>query len=657
VSERTRQWIVRLYSLGLGIAGLIALAWASRSAGWPEQLLPLAYFLLLSFLVKHFGFRAAPDVTHSLGGVVDVAALLTMGTVAGGWVAALSSLLYSEYRVRQQRLATPRTILEVPLFNGGLKAIMALAGGAIYQALGGTFAPAAFTWGLVMPLLVLCLTWAALDHLGWAIMEYLQSGRSGLVTWLRTVFTASVLVELLPLPVAMVIALVHTLGLGSFALLALAVLSVSIIVRLLVEARQKLEARIAELTTLNAVGQAILEASLNKDELCELVYKYASRIVDTRNFLLGLIDEASKQFVLEVWTRDGVRQPKTTVAVGGVAAWMQETKSPVLIHDLEREKLPFTPIPLSSEPSHSALFVPLLAEAKCIGYLSIRSHTPHAFTEDHQRILAAIANQVAVALENTRLYQQAAEKQHLEQELKVARDIQKSLLPSFCPFVPGFELAADWRSASEVSGDFYDFVTLAGGKLGLLIADVSDKGVPAALFMALSRSLVRSGVIGASGPSEGLRRANTWIIKDSQSDMFVTLFYGVLDPAARTLIYANAGHNPPLLYRAASGTIESLAAKGIVLGVLPEIELEERQVTMVPGDLLVLYTDGVTEAINEHEEAFGEERLIQAVRQHHDLEAREVIAQIRAAVLAFTGDRPRFDDATLVVLKCRGAQT
>lgn len=654
MSERTRQWIVRLYSLGLGMAGLIALAWASREQGLPGQLLPLAYFLLLSFLVKYFGFRAAPDVTHSLGGVVDVAALLTLGTVAGGWVAALSSLLYSEYRARQRRLATPRTILEVPLFNGGLKALLALAGGALYQALGGTFAPAAFAWGLVVPLLVLCLTWAALDHLGWAIMEYLQSGRSGLVTWLRTVFTPSVLVELLPLPVAMVIALVHTtLGLGPFVLLALAMLSVSIIVRLLAEARQKLEARIAELTTLNDVGQAILEASLNKDELCELVYEYASRIVDTRNFLLGLIDEASKQFVMEVWTLDGVRQPKTTIPIGGVAAWMQETKSPVLIHDLEREKLPFTPIPLSSVPSHSALFVPLLAEAKFIGYLSIRSHARHAFTEDHQRILAAIANQVAVALANIRLYQDAVDRQRLEQQLKVARDLQKSLLPSFCPLVPGFELAADWRSASEVSGDFYDFVTLASGKLGLLIADVSDKGVPAALFMALSRSLVRSGVIGASGPSEGLRRANTWIIKDAQSDMFVTLFYGVLDPTARTFTYANAGHNPPLLYRAATGAIEPLTAKGIVLGVLPEIELEERQVVMTPGDLLVLYTDGVTEAINGHEEAFEEQRLAQAVRQHHDLGAAEIIAQIRAAVLAFTGDRPRFDDATLVVLKCR----
>lgn len=655
MSERARQWIVRSYSLGLGLAGLLALAWASRGAGLPAQLLPLAYFLLLSFLVKYFGFRVAPDVTHSLGGVVDVAALLTLGPVAGGWVAALSSLLYSEYRARQQRLATPWTILEVPLFNGGLKALLALAGGAIYQALGGSFAPTAFAGGLLAPLLALCLTWAALDHLGWASREYLQGGRSGLATWLRTVSTPSLLVELLPLPVALVIALVHTtLGLGPFALLALAILSVSIIVRLLAEARQKLEARIAELITLNDVGQAILEASLNKDELCELVYEYASRIVDTRNFLLGLMDEAGKQFVLEVWTLDGVRQPKTTVSIGGIAAWMQESKSPVLIRDLEREKLPFTPIPLSSVPSRSALFVPLLVEAKFIGYLSIRSHTPQAFTEDHQRILAAIANQVAVALENIRLYQQAAERQRLEQQLKVAHDLQKSLLPSFCPFVPGFELAADWRSALEVSGDFYDFVSLPGGKLGLLIADVSDKGVPAALFMALSRSLVRSGVIGTSGPSEGLRRANTWILKDSQSDMFVTLFYGVLDPAARALTYANAGHNPPLLYRADTGAIETLAAKGIVLGVLPEIELEERQVTMAPGDLVVLYTDGVTEAINEHEEAFGEERLAQAVRQHHDLGAAEIIAQIRAAVLAFTGERPRFDDATLVVLKCRG---
>ena len=193
---------------------------------------------------------------------------------------------------------------------------------------------------------------------------------------------------------------------------------------------------------------------------------------------------------------------------------------------------------------------------------------------------------------------------------------------------------------------------MSRGRLGLIIGDVSDKGVPAALFMALSRSLVRSGLIGSNSSAEGLRRANRWIIKDTSSDMFLTLFYAVLDPNNRTLTYVNAGHNPPLLLFHEERRFQRLDKHGIALGVTESAQYEEHVVSLCAGDLVVMYTDGVTEAIDAAGEAFGEERLCRVVEAHAGDSPGEIVEQIRAAHGAFVGDQPAFDDATLVVVRC-----
>jgi serine phosphatase RsbU (regulator of sigma subunit) len=186
--------------------------------------------------------------------------------------------------------------------------------------------------------------------------------------------------------------------------------------------------------------------------------------------------------------------------------------------------------------------------------------------------------------------------------------------------------------------------------LGFVVADVSDKGIPAAMFMALSRSLVRAAALDGSSPSVALGRANRWITRDSESAMFVTLFYGILQPATGALRYACAGHNPPLLYRAADGTVTELTTPGIALGVLEDVLLGEDEVTLEEGDILICYTDGVTEAINGAEEPFGVPRLIEVVEANHAASAPELVTAINGALLRFT-ERPPFDDLTLVVIK------
>jgi len=244
-----------------------------------------------------------------------------------------------------------------------------------------------------------------------------------------------------------------------------------------------------------------------------------------------------------------------------------------------------------------------------------------------------------------------AELERKRYELKMAHEIQQSFLPDSIPDLPGFELAAQNMPAKEVGGDFYDFSPISDGKIGLTIADVSGKGVPAALFMALSRTIVRAKATRSPGVREVIRDANSLITADAKSGMFVTLFYAVLDVGARTLTYVSAGHNPPVIFKAKTGTLMRLDAKGIALGAIEDIELEERRIILDCGDIVVFYTDGVTEAINKNEVQFGEERLITTIDVNHELSANEMIEKIKAEVLAFCGDEPQFDDITLMVLK------
>jgi len=236
-------------------------------------------------------------------------------------------------------------------------------------------------------------------------------------------------------------------------------------------------------------------------------------------------------------------------------------------------------------------------------------------------------------------------------EMEIAGGIQQSFLPERPPKIKGVELAALNLPAREVGGDFYDFIPISKDKWGLVIADVSGKGVPAALFMALSRTLVRANVAGNARPSEAIRRAGNLIAEDDRSSMFVTLFYSVLDSKKKTLTYVNAGHNPPLMFRRDTGDIVLLEAKGIALGVMPNMELEEKEITLREGDIVVLYTDGVTEAINDKEEQFGQERLISIAEKNRNLPASELVKRIRQEVTEFSQRQPQFDDLTLMILK------
>lgn len=245
----------------------------------------------------------------------------------------------------------------------------------------------------------------------------------------------------------------------------------------------------------------------------------------------------------------------------------------------------------------------------------------------------------------------------LEEELRIARQIQLGLLPA-CPIAPGYTFDAKYLAAREVSGDFYDFLYhgLPEGRLELLIADVTGKGIPAALMMAHSRAVMRAEALRATGPAELLLQTNRILTQDALARLFLSALYARLDIASGVVTYANAGHDRPLLVRAGTGAVSELDAPGVILGAFPRIELHDCVVQLRPGDTLILYTDGVTEARNGARELFGDERLAQAAQAGAlGGNAGHVARTILDAVTTFTAGAPQADDVTLVVIQ-RGAE-
>ena len=336
--------------------------------------------------------------------------------------------------------------------------------------------------------------------------------------------------------------------------------------------------------------------------------------------------------------------------------------SPQLAIDFNAPRLPSTAYYAMRVPSwletvlntSVAYNFPLIARGRLVGAKIVGlqrkrlGQTP--FTARRINILNGIAQQAATAVVNNQLYRESADRARLQQELDVAHTIQASFLPDGSPNIPGCSVATHWQAARQVGGDFYDFLPLNDDKWGVVIADVADKGVPAALFMALSRTILRTVAFNREDPAHVLMRANEIIAREARSDLFVTVFYGIWDPTTERFTYANAGHNPPLLLQP-NGSFQPLPGNGIALGILPDIQMQSRSMALRPGETIILYTDGVTEALNEDFDEFGLERLQVAARAAARRPVPDIVRHITTSIRDHTGQTPQFDDMTLIILK------
>jgi serine phosphatase RsbU (regulator of sigma subunit) len=263
-------------------------------------------------------------------------------------------------------------------------------------------------------------------------------------------------------------------------------------------------------------------------------------------------------------------------------------------------------------------------------------------------IINGIAQQAALAIQNDRLQQEQVVRERLETEVQLARQIQQTFIPEILPQHPSWHLAARWVTARQVGGDFYDVINLPDGRLGLFIADVADKGMPAALFMALTRTLVRATVVELFSPADALRRVNELLLPDTQQGMFVTAVYAVLDMETGVMTYVNAGHNPPIWLSAGDGSAKKLVRTGVALGAMEQPNMREEVIQMKVGDSILLYTDGLSEAFTADGDMFGEERLVDAMRSGALTSADDLLKAVETSVYDFIGSHPLSDDLTML---------
>lgn len=410
------------------------------------------------------------------------------------------------------------------------------------------------------------------------------------------------------------------------------------------------------LALLYELSQAI-NGSLDLDEVLNLVIDQVIQALRAERGFVMLFDDSGRLAfrVARGMDQHIIHDPVFQVSLSVVEGVARQGQ-PVLTGDAQLDPRFNMRTSVRLLGLRSILCVPLRLRDRILGIIYVDNRIQAGlFSQADLDLLTSIASSAAIAIENARLYQVAVEKGRLEREIQMARQVQVSLLPTQVPKIPGWEFVARWFPARLVAGDYYDFIDSPNGKLGMVVADVSDKGMPAALFMALTRSFVRSSMNASVPPEEGITRANRLICADAESGMFVTLFYAQLDPQADQITYINAGHNPPLFFqmgkRPGQGALSRLARTGMAMGVDEAAAYDKRTLLFKPGDFLVMYTDGVIDALNPEGISFGMEALERLTLENRDRSAEEMIAAIENEIQAFTGDAPLFDDITLMVVR------
>jgi serine phosphatase RsbU (regulator of sigma subunit) len=412
---------------------------------------------------------------------------------------------------------------------------------------------------------------------------------------------------------------------------------------------EETERRSLEKEVLLEVAQA-LSARFDLEEVFDTIFSSLREVVGYDAAAIYLVNRATQ--ALEAVSSKGYPEGSEDafrLQVGqGIVGWVAKTGEPVIVPDVKRDSRYVAARP----DTRSELAAPLLLQGRTLGVFNLESDVEDAYHEGHLELLTAFAAQAAVALERARQTRERVEQRRLEKELAIAREIQLSFLPKAAPEVPGFDVAGTTRPHNEVGGDYYDFIPVSEFRLGLAIADVSGKGIPAALIMAGFRMSLLAEIRNEFAIRAVMRKVNSLLFESTERDRFVTAFYGLLDVKNRVLTFSNAGHDPPILLRA-DGSIEYLLEGGVALGVLADARYEDRPVALHPGDVMVFYTDGVSEAESPEGEQFGRLRIEQTMREHHGRSSAEVLDAVAKAVVAWTGERGANDDLTLMVLRVR----
>ncbi len=412
------------------------------------------------------------------------------------------------------------------------------------------------------------------------------------------------------------------------------------------------ERTVEQTETLHLLNEISREASaiLDVEELLRRTAELVKRIINYQIFGIFLFDERRQVFRLQLSIKFGQTiRDKFEVAAGtGIVGAAGAAKAPVIVPDVQKDPRYITYNP----ESRSELVVPLIYKGKVLGALDLESPQVNYFNENHVQALSTLAAQLAVSIENARLYQQVArDEARMERELRAARRIQGAMLPTPPQEDYGMDIAARYQPARELGGDLYDFLRYGPQQLAVCLGDVSGKGTAAALYGAVASGILRSLSPLKLQPADMLKRLNTFICEQKVEDRYMTLCFVTWQRGRMRLRVANAGQSQPLLYK--DGVVRRIAATGYPLGIFDEVNYEEWVEVLTVGDIVVLYSDGLSEANNAEGDFFGHERMSEIIIKHAAESSAAIADRLMEAVSAFSTDPYPSDDRALLVLKVR----
>lgn len=643
----------------------ISLVWLTAVTEWHilrDNALILLLLLAVStvlaqrpyVLIIRFSDKVELPFTGSLSNILYAAAFFILGPTAL-WLVTASGILQTVWQgiqARRNRNQHPFWApLNVLIQASGASVFNILVAAVVYQALGGVFPLAGAALQQWLPALVAILSSALVTVLIYLPMLATVNRLNGVPNTAGSLLSFSVVpiaMFLTTTPFAIPLAVVYTeTGTAVFLTLTLGIALANLLASALSRASINNKARVDDLAWLESVSEAMIQAPPDAGALADLLQEQIPRRFRRQPF-------AVKLFAFEnppPWPVFELAFPLTASPPQPPIDWdtlRRSDEQSLIVHNVPARK----DIPTMGHELMTKIMAPLQTGGPpvCVGGIYLhRDRTTIRPPESALATLQDLAGQIGAALTRARSHADTLAQQKMAQELAVAGRIQASFLPHEIPQLPGYEIAAALIPARQTSGDFYDFVPLSNGRLGLIVADVADKGTGAALYMALSRTLIRTYAMEyPDAPGAALAAANTRILSDTQSDQFVTVFFGVLEPENGRFTYANAGHNPAYLLAA---TAQPLENTGIPLGMFPDMHWREETVCLSPGDVLLLYSDGMTEAQNASQVEFGVFQMLAVADGVKEQPAEAVKDALITAVRHFAGGAPQFDDMTLLVIR------
>jgi len=412
---------------------------------------------------------------------------------------------------------------------------------------------------------------------------------------------------------------------------------------------KQLKRAVEELSILNDLSRAI-GASVDSQDIIHKIVDRSMRAVQAEQTVVTLVDtDSSEPMKTLVRAMTSSSEHPQYHLNENLLGWMHLYKKPLLTNDPTDDER-FKGLKWD-QTIQSILCVPLMVKSELRGVItSYNKKGDSGFTQEDQRLLAIIAGQSAQIIENARLYEEEKAFVSMKEQVRLAYQIQKDLLPKSQPDVTGYDIAARSIPAQMVGGDYFDFIDVENGSLAICLGDVSGKGLPASLLMANLQATLRGQTLVTAPVNESVLRSNKLIFQSTDPEKFATLFYGVLDTNTHRMLYCNAGHEIPFVFTG-EGDPARLETGGMALGVLDEFPYQYDAVTLNPGDLLVVYSDGIPDATNEFDHPFGEDKLIALIREFKDRPVVSIIDSIIDAVKDHEGKTEQLDDLTLVLVK------